>query len=49
MRAAATLICPALTQPRAGLFLLPPRERGEHRTDGQIEELGLDCFSHHAD
>ena len=38
---------------RAGLapgsFLLPPRERGEHRTAGQIEELGLDCFSHHAD
>jgi hypothetical protein len=30
---------------RAGLapgsFLLPPRERGEHRTAGQIEELGL--------
>jgi hypothetical protein len=23
--------------------------RGEHRTAGQIEELGLDCFSHHAD
>jgi hypothetical protein len=29
--------------------LLPPRERGEHRTAGRIEELGLDCFSHHAD
>ena len=38
---------------RAGLapgsFFCFRREPGEHRPAGQIEELGLDCFSHHAD